>query len=137
MANIKKIKIGETTYDIRDASVPGQISTAIGNLDSSATVASESSGTITITKTITETNGKIGADTETTTTNTVAKIDEKDAQQVKSYFTGEAPGPGNMVQAYVTLGQNAYSFSESAWNQVERSLIFDREDPLEDTPTDC
>ena len=65
------------------------------------------------------------------------KIDEKDAQQVKSYFTGEAPGPGNMVQAYVTLGQNAYSFSESAWNQVERSLIFDREDPLEDTPTDC
>ena len=41
MANIKKIKIGETTYDIRDASVPGQISTAVGNLNGSATVASE------------------------------------------------------------------------------------------------
>ena len=79
MANIKKIKIGETTYDIRDASVPGQISTAVGNLDGTATVASESDGTITITKTVTETNGKIGSGTETTTTNTVAKIDEKDA----------------------------------------------------------
>ena len=52
MANIKKIKIGTTTYDIRDASVPGQISTAIGGLDSSATVASEADGTITITKTV-------------------------------------------------------------------------------------
>ena len=79
MANIKKIKIGETTYDIRDASVPSQISTAIGNLDSSATVASESDGTITITKTITETNGKIGAGTETTTTYKTTTIDDKDA----------------------------------------------------------
>ena len=79
MANIKKIKIGNTAYDIRDASVDSQIKTAIGNLDSSATVASESDGTITITKTVTETDGKIGSGTETTTTNTVAKIDEKDA----------------------------------------------------------
>ena len=79
MANIKKIKIGETTYDIRDASVPGQISTAVGNLDSSATVASVSDKTITITKTITETNGKIGAGAETTTTYTTTEIDDKDA----------------------------------------------------------
>lgn len=79
MANIKKIKIGETTYDIRDASVPSQISTAIGNLDSSATVASVSDKTITITETITETNGKIGAGTETTTTYTTTAIDDKDA----------------------------------------------------------
>ena len=80
MANIKKIKIGETTYDIRDASVPGQISTAVGNLDGSATVASESDGTITIAKSVSETNGKIGdGTTGSTTTNTVAKIDEKDA----------------------------------------------------------
>ena len=79
MANIKKIKIGETTYDIRDASVPGQISTAVGNLDGSATVASESDGTITITKTITEANGKIGAGAETTTTYTTTAIDDKDA----------------------------------------------------------
>ncbi len=79
MANIKKIKIGTTAYDIRDASVPSQISTAIGNLDSSATVASESDGTITITKTITETNGKIGAGTETTTTYNTTTIDDKDA----------------------------------------------------------
>lgn len=79
MANIKKIKIGETAYDIRDASVPGQISTAVGNLDSSATVASVSDKTITITKTINETDGKIGAGTESTTTYTTAAIDDKDA----------------------------------------------------------
>ena len=82
MANIKKIKIGETTYDIRDASVPGQISTAIGNLDGTATVASVSDKTITITKTITETNGKIGAGTETTTTYTTTAIDDKDTAAI-------------------------------------------------------
>ena len=82
MANIKKIKIGETTYDIRDASVPGQISTAVGNLDGTATVASESNGTITITKTITETNGKIGAGAETTTTYTTTAIDDKDTAAI-------------------------------------------------------
>ena len=79
MANIKKIKIGETTYDIRDASVPDQISTAVGDLAGTATVASESNGTITITKTVKETAGKIGNGSGSTTTNTVAKIDEKDA----------------------------------------------------------
>ena len=92
MANIKKIKIGETTYDIRDASVPGQINTAVGNLDGTATVASESDGTITIAKSVKETDGKISADTETTTTNTVAKIDEKDAATLaaaKEYADGE------------------------------------------------
>ena len=79
MANIKKIKIGETTYDIRDASVDTKINTAIGNLDGTATVASESDGTITIAKSVSETNGKIGdGTTGSTTTNTVAKIDEKD-----------------------------------------------------------
>ena len=41
MANIKKIKIGATAYDIVDASVPKQINAAIGKLNSSATVASE------------------------------------------------------------------------------------------------
>ena len=80
MANIKKIKIGTTTYDIVDASVDTKINTAIGNLDSTATVASESDGTITIAKSVSETNGKIGdGTTGSTTTNTVAKIDEKDA----------------------------------------------------------
>lgn len=80
MANIKKIKIGETTYDIVDASVDNKINTAVGNLDGTATVASESDGTITIAKSVSETNGKIGdGTTGSTTTNTVAKIDEKDA----------------------------------------------------------
>ena len=79
MANIKKIKIGETTYDIRDASVDTKISTAVGNLDGTATVASVSDKTITITKTVKETDGKISADTETTTTYTTTAIDNKDA----------------------------------------------------------
>ena len=93
MANIKKIKIGETTYDIRDASVDTKISTAVGNLDGTATVASESDGTITIAKSVSETNGKIGdGTTGSTTTNTVAKIDEKDAATLaaaKKYADGE------------------------------------------------
>lgn len=76
---IKKIKIGTTAYDIVDASVPGQITAAVQALDSSATVASESSGVITITKTVTETDGKIGNGTGSTTTNTVTEIDNKDA----------------------------------------------------------
>ena len=93
MANIKKIKIGDTTYDIRDASVDTKINTAIGNLDGTATVASESDGTITIAKSVSETNGKIGdGTTGSTTTNTVAKIDEKDAATLaaaKEYADGE------------------------------------------------
>ena len=78
MANIKKIKIGDSTYDIRDASVPGQINTAIGNLDSTATVASVSDGTITIAKSVSETNGKIGdGTTGSTTTYTAEEITKK------------------------------------------------------------
>ena len=80
MANIKKIKIGETTYDIRDASVDTKINTAVGNLDGTATVASESDGTITIAKSVSETNGKIGdGTTGSTTTYTTTAIDDKDA----------------------------------------------------------
>ena len=101
MANIKKIKIGETTYDIRDASVPGQISTAVGKLNSSATVASVTDKTIKITKTITETNGIIGAGTETTTTYTTTAIDDKDTAAIaaaKKYTDGEiAKLVGGMV----------------------------------------
>ena len=93
MANIKKIKIGDVTYDIVDASVDTKINNAVENLDGTATVASESDGTIAITKTITETNGKIGdGTTGSTTTNTVAKIDEKDAAilaAAKKYADGE------------------------------------------------
>ena len=93
MANIKKIKIGTTTYDIVDASVDTKINNAIGGLDGTATVASESDGTITIAKSVSETNGKIGdGTTGSTTTNTVAKIDEKDAATLaaaKKYADGE------------------------------------------------
>ena len=97
MANIKKIKIGDTAYDIRDASVPGQISAAIGNLDSSATVASESGGTITITKTVAETDGKIGNGTGSTATYTTAKIEDL-VQKSKDYADGLIGGLGTIMK---------------------------------------
>ena len=97
MANIKKIKIGETTYDIRDASVPKQISTAIGGLNSSATVASESSGTITITKTVKETDGKIGNGTGSTATYTTAKIEDL-IQRSHDYADGLISGLGTIMK---------------------------------------
>ena len=92
MANIKKIKIGETTYDIRDASVDTKINTAVGNLDGTATVASESDGTITITKTVAETDGKIGNGSGSTTTYTTDTITNKLATNLadaKKYTDGE------------------------------------------------
>ena len=97
MANIKKIKIGETTYDIRDASVDNQIKTAIGNLDSSATVASESAGTITITKTVAETDGKIGNGTGSSKTYTTAKINDL-VQNSKDYADGLIGGLGTIMK---------------------------------------
>ena len=97
MANIKKIKIGTTAYDIVDASVPGQISTAIGNLDSSATVASESDGTITITKTVAETDGKIGNGTGSSETYTKTKIDTL-VQNSKDYADGLIGGLGTIMK---------------------------------------
>lgn len=106
MANIKKIKIGETTYDIRDASVPGQISAAIGGLDSSATVASESSGTITITKTVAETDGKIGNGTGTTATYTTTKIEDL-VQKSKDYADGLIGGLGTVMTFKGTVASEA------------------------------
>ena len=97
MANIKKIKIGDTAYDIRDASVDSQIKTAIGNLDSTATVASESSGTITITKTVKETDGKIGNGTGSTATYTTAKIEDL-VQKSKDYADGLIGGLGTIMK---------------------------------------
>ena len=98
MANIKKIKIGDTAYDIRDASVDSQIKTAIGNLDSSATVASESSGTITIAKSVKETDGKIGSGTDgSTNTYTTAKIEDL-VQKSKDYADGLIGGLGTIMK---------------------------------------
>ena len=97
MANIKKIKIGDTAYDIRDASVDSQIKTAIGNLDSSATVASESDGTITITKTVAETDGKIGNGAGSTATYTTTKIEDL-VQKSKDYADGLIGGLGTIMK---------------------------------------
>ena len=100
MANskIKKIKIGTATYDIVDASVPSQISTAIGNLDSSATVASESDGTITIAKSVKETDGKIGdGTTGSTATYTTTKIEDL-IQRSHDYADGLISGLGTIMK---------------------------------------
>ena len=97
MANIKKIKIGTTAYDIRDASVPGQISAAIGNLDSTATVAAESGGTITITKTVAETDGKIGNGTGSAATYTTTKIEDL-VQRSKDYADDLISGLGTIMK---------------------------------------
>ena len=96
MANIKKIKIGTTAYDIVDASVPKQISAAIGNLNSTATVASESDGTITITKTVAETDGKIGNGTGSTATYTTTKIEDL-VQRSKDYADDLISGLGTVM----------------------------------------
>ena len=96
MANIKKIKIGTTAYDIVDASVPKQISVAIGNLNSTATVASESDGTITITKTVAETDGKIGNGTGSTATYTTTKIEDL-VQRSKDYADDLISGLGTVM----------------------------------------
>ena len=106
MANIKKIKIGDTAYDIRDASVPKQISTAIGGLDSSATVASELDGTITITKTVAETDGKIGNGTGTSTTYTTKKVDEI-VQGMHDYADGLISGLGTVMTFKGTVASEA------------------------------
>lgn len=106
MANIKKIKIGTTTYDIRDASVPGQINTAIGNLDSSATVASESGGTITITKTVAETDGKIGNGTGSAATYTTTKIEDL-VQRSKDYADNLISGLGTIMKFKGTVASEA------------------------------
>ena len=103
MANskIKKIKIGDTVYDIVDASVDNKIKAAIGNLNSTATVASESNGTITITKTVAEADGKIGDGTGTTATYTTAKVDtlvSGASQSAKDYADGLISGLGTIMK---------------------------------------
>lgn len=78
MATIKKIKLGTTTYDIRDASVPSQIAA----LDGTATIASVDAATseISIRDQVVETDGRIStSETVVGKTYTSDKINEKDA----------------------------------------------------------
>ena len=99
---IKKLKIGSTTYDIRDESVSGQITTAIGGLDvSSVTLVSESSGTLTLNN-IKETDGKIAVNsTGAKTTYNATTIDSKDASTLnsaKNYADGLISGLGSVLK---------------------------------------
>ena len=106
MANIKKIKIGDTAYNIRDDSVSDQISAAVGKLNSTATVASESDGTITIAKSVKETDGKIGNGTGSTATYTTAKVDEL-VQGMQDYADDLISGLGTVMTFKGTVASEA------------------------------
>ena len=53
-------------------------------------------------------------------------IDTQDADQVRAFFRGEAQGADNLLRAYVTLAKGSCSYSDSAWEKIERRLIFGR-----------
>ena len=55
-------------------------------------------------------------------------VDKQEAEQVRAFFRGEAQGPDNLLRAYVTLAKSVNSYSDSAWDKIERTLIFNREE---------
>ncbi len=61
-------------------------------------------------------------------------VDKQDADLVRAFFRGEAKGTDNLLRAYLMLGKSVSSYSDSAWDQIERTLIFDRKDTDVDTP---
>ena len=63
-------------------------------------------------------------------------VDKQDADLVRAFFRGEAKGTDNLLRAYLTLGKGVASYSDSAWDQLERTLIFDRKDTDVDAPAE-
>ena len=63
-------------------------------------------------------------------------VDKQDADLVRAFFRGEAKGTENLLRAYLTLGKGVASYSDSAWDQLERTLIFDRKDTDVDAPAE-
>lgn len=53
-------------------------------------------------------------------------VDKQDAEQVRAFFWGEAQGADNLLRSYVTLAKGVNSYSDSAWDKIERTLIFNR-----------
>ena len=63
-------------------------------------------------------------------------VDKQDADLVRAFFRGEAKGTENLLRAYLTLGKGVSSYSDSAWDQIERTLILGRKDADVDTPAE-
>ena len=99
MATIKKIKLGTTTYDIRDASVPSQIAA----LDGTATIASVDASTseISIRDQVVETDGTISTSStvvgKTYTSDKINALDKNLLDSAKGYARDLISGLGTVM----------------------------------------
>ena len=100
MATIKKIKIGTTTYDIRDASVPSQIAA----LDGTATIASVDASTseINIRDQVVETDGVISTSStvvgKTYTSDKINALDKNILDSAKGFARDLISGLGTVMK---------------------------------------
>ena len=100
MATIKKIKLGTTTYDIRDASVPSQIAA----LDGTATIASVDASTseISIRDQVVETDGVISTSStvvgKTYTSDKIDALDKNLLDSAKGYARDLISGSGTVMK---------------------------------------
>lgn len=100
MATIKKIKIGSTTYDIRDASVPSQIAA----LDGTATIASVDASTseINIRDQVVETDGVISTSStvvgKTYTSDKINALDKNILDSAKGFARDLISGLGTVMK---------------------------------------
>ena len=105
MATIKKIKIGTTTYDIRDASVPSQIAA----LDGTATIASVDASTseISIRDQVVETDGRISTSStvvgKTYTSDKIDALDKNLLDSAKGYARDLISGLGTVMKFKGTI----------------------------------
>lgn len=105
MATIKKIKIGTTTYDIRDASVPSQIAA----LDGTATIASVDASTseISIRDQVVETDGTISTSStvvgKTYTSDAIDKKDKNTLDSANNFAKGLISGLGTVMKFMGTV----------------------------------
>ena len=109
MATIKKIKIGTTTYDIRDASVPSQIAA----LDGTATIASVDASTseISIRDQVVETDGRISTSStvvgKTYTSDKIDALDKNLLDSAKGYARDLISGLGTVMKFKGTIASEA------------------------------
>ena len=105
MATIKKIKLGTTTYDIRDASVPSQIAA----LDGTATIASVDASTseISIRDQVVETDGVISTSStvvgKTYTSDKIDALDKNLLDSAKGYARDLISGLGTVMKFMGTV----------------------------------
>ena len=105
MATIKKIKLGTTTYDIRDASVPSQIAA----LDGTATIASVDASTseISIRDQVVETDGRISTSStvvgKTYTSDKIDALDKNLLDSAKGYARDLISGLGTVMKFMGTV----------------------------------